>query len=90
MVLLLRGPFFILLPEEKQDQPSQLLQQGQDIPPVVDEDGDQRAQVQEHVKKQVPVGARQTEEVLEQGKVAGAGDGQKLGNALDQPQEKRG
>ena len=68
----------------------QLFQQAQDVLPVVDENGNEGAQVQQHIEKQVAVGRRHAKEVLEQGQVAGAGDGQELRHTLDQPQENRG
>ena len=46
--------------------------------------------MEEHVKKQIALGPRHAEEVLEQGQMAGAGNGQEFGDPLDQPQEKCG
>ena len=67
--------------EELQDHVS-------DVRPIVDKDGNEGAQVQEHIEEQSPaLCAAQAEEILEQGQVSGAGDGQKFRHALDEAQE---
>ena len=44
--------------------------------------------MQEHIEEQSPaLCAAQAEEILEQGQVSGAGDGQKFRHALDEAQE---
>ena len=57
-----------------------------DLSPISDEHRHQRAQMQQHVEKRRDIrrveGAQQT---LRDGQMAGAGDGQKFGQSLDQP-----
>ena len=58
--------------------------------PVVHENGNEGAQVEQHVKEQAAVCGGQAKEVLKQGQVARAGDGEKLRHPLDQSQENGG
>ena len=61
-----------------------------DLPPVGHEYGHQGAQVQQHIKEfRHHTGILHAQQILCNGQMAAAGDGQKLGNALDQPQQKR-
>ena len=61
-----------------------------DVLAVGEADADQGAQVQQHVEEHAVVLRRgQAEEILENGEVAGAGDRQKLRQALDQAQKHR-
>lgn len=70
------------------DAPEELQDHVFDVLPIIEEDGDEGAQVQEHVEEQSPaLCAAQAKEVLEQGQVSGAGDGQKFRHALDEAQE---
>ena len=87
-------PNLIMPPEHRMHQraaaPEKLLHHADDVVPVVDEHGDQRAQVEHHIQKQVGfLSGLQAKEVLQQGQMAGAGDGQELRNALDKAQERR-
>ena len=60
-----------------------------DILPVGREHGHQGAQVQQHVEKFRDLQALHTQQVLGNGQMAGAGDGQKLRDALNQAQNHR-
>ncbi len=59
-----------------------------DVLPVIDEDCDQCAEMEQHVKEHARI--RQAEEVLEQGQVSGTGNGQKLRQSLNQSEKDRG
>ena len=70
--------------------PEELLHHGDDIVPVIDKYGDQGAQMEHYIQKQVGLfGRLQAEEILKQRQVAGAGDGQELRNALNQAEKRR-
>ena len=55
---------------------------GDDVAPVADADGDERAEVQQHVEEEVVLTRGEGEQVLQYGKVARARYGQKLRHAL--------
>ena len=69
------------------DTADQLRHHGADITPVGDKDRRQRAQMQQHIEEfrhhRVDL-----QQVLGNGQMAGAGDGQKLCNTLYQTQQK--
>ena len=53
-----------------------------------DEDGNEGAQVQQHIKKHMPI-VGHFEKVVHDGKMARTGDGQKFGDSLYKPQQNR-
>ena len=59
-----------------------------DVFPVDDHDGDNGAQMEQHVKKHVPLlGGLHMKNVLQHRQMTGAGDGQELRHALDKAKE---
>ena len=62
-----------------------LAHHGHDVPPVDDADGNERAQMQQNIEKQMAVFRRRhMKQVLQDGQMAGAGNRQKLCDALHQ------
>ena len=59
---------------------------GYDVAPVADADGDERAEVQQHIEKQVIFARGEGKQILQYGKVARARYGQKLRYALHDTQ----
>ena len=67
-----------------------LTHHGHNVPPVDDTDGNERAQMQQNIEKQMAVFRRRhVKQVLQDGQMAGAGDRQKLCDALHQTEYNR-
>ena len=63
-----------------------LAHHGHDVAPVADADGDERSQMQQHVKKEMVLPGGEVEQILQNGKVPGARYRQKLRHALHDAQ----
>ena len=67
------------------EEPDQLAHHLHDVAPIDDEDGNERAEVEHDVKEQMALlRGGHVKQILQHGQMSGAGDGQKLCNALHQ------
>ena len=67
-----------------------LAHHGHDVPPIDDADRNECAQMQQHVKKQMAVlCGRHMKQILQDRQMSGAGDRQKLCDALHQTEQNR-
>ena len=66
------------------DHGKELQNQRFDLTPIGHKDGHKGAQMEQHIKEHVFFAVGDAHHILEEGQMAGAGNGQKLGNALNE------